>query len=223
MNTTDMKQKYVSAHVHEMNNIAANISGAVDLLLENKITDAEILEKYLKVVSASVGDLKMQIHNLLMLNKTSGYEESLTQDKFDLNEVAKSQLDSLKAVGDKKKIKLKFKSNLKQPITADKDKLTMVISNLLGNAVKYTDKGEVLLEIKQLKTKLEISVSDTGCGIDEKKIENLFECYSQEDSKQDGYGIGLYITAHFVKMHGGNIEVKSKKGEGSIFKVIFPA
>lgn len=223
MKNQDVKNDYISAYVHEMNNIAANISGAVDILLENKITDPEIVSKYLKIVSASVGDLKTQIQNLLTLNKISDYQEELLVKKFDLNEKSEKLTESFLAVADKKKIKLKFKTSIQDTVTVDGDKIMVVIRNLLSNALKFTKKGEVKLELSSTAEGIEICVSDTGCGMDEDKIESLFDCYAQGENKKEGFGIGLYISKHFVKMHGGIIDVKSKKGEGSVFKVVLPA
>lgn len=223
MSNQEMKNDYISAYVHEMNNIATNIAGAVDILIENKISDPDVLSKYLKIVSHSVGDLKLQIQNILMLNKVVDYKEELVAKKTDLNEICNHLIESFVAVADRKKLKLKFKTTLKDKVTIDGEKLTVVIRNLLSNALKCTEKGEVKLEVKQNPENLEIIVSDTGRGIEADKINSLFECYAQGEDKQGGFGIGLYISRHFVKMHKGNIEVNSKKGEGSVFKVVLPA
>ena len=117
--------------------------------------------------------------------------------------------------------------NLPYYIYTDGIKLRQVLLNLLGNAIKFTNEGEVILSIDSTKNKetqnhtLNFSVSDTGMGISEAELNKLFEAFSQTESgkeSQEGTGLGLVISRQFVQLMGGDITVESELGKGTTFK-----
>lgn len=111
-------------------------------------------------------------------------------------------------------------------VVADQDRLQQILYNLIGNAIKYTDEGKVVVLAKNWGDYVEISVSDTGRGIPKNQLETIFNPFTQGDRSLSrdvgGTGIGLSITKQLVDLHGGNIEVKSKVGEGSVFSFTLP-
>ena len=128
----------------------------------------------------------------------------------------------------KKGLKLSFNktkaSNVK--INIDKDRLRQVLVNLVGNAIKYTKKGEIIVREYEEKGRLYIRVSDTGFGMTEEERKNLFQKFyrikTEETEEIRGTGLGLWIVNNIIKEMNGNISVESIKGIGSHFIVSFP-
>lgn len=113
------------------------------------------------------------------------------------------------------------------PLQGDRHRLHEVLVNLLENAIEFTPPGgEVCLKIKQVKFDLVMEVEDTGCGIPESELPNIFERFYKVDKSRrrssKGSGLGLAIARQLVELHGGKIEVESRIGEGSTFRVFLP-
>lgn len=106
-------------------------------------------------------------------------------------------------------------------VQADENRLQQILHNLIGNAIKFTDRGDVTVSAVHRENIVEIQVKDTGIGIDEAHIEDVFKSFEQLDSsisrQYGGTGLGLSITKHLIELHGGSIRVKSKQGKGSCF------
>ena len=112
-------------------------------------------------------------------------------------------------------------------IMVDQDKLRQVILNIIDNAIKYTNKGGITIELKKLDGEEEIKVSDTGEGMTKKEIESLFQMFSRATAgtqlHTEGAGIGLYVARQFIEMHGGKIWAESPgKSKGSAFYIQLP-
>jgi two-component system sensor histidine kinase BaeS len=112
-------------------------------------------------------------------------------------------------------------------VEIDRDRMTQVFVNLLGNAIRYTpDHGLVTVNIRVEASSAILSFLDTGPGIDHQKLPFIFERFYREDEsrkrEEGGAGLGLSIAKGFVEVHGGNIKVKSTKGEGTMFEVKLP-
>ncbi len=112
-------------------------------------------------------------------------------------------------------------------MAVDPDKIERIILNLLSNAIKFTGSGgNIYVNIKDCKDSITISVKDTGIGIPQDKIENIFERFVQVDKtlrrNKEGSGIGLYLVKSFVNMHEGNIDIQSVIGKGSEFIINIP-
>ena len=113
-----------------------------------------------------------------------------------------------------------------QPLNTDREKLRHIILNLLGNAVKFTERGEIRISACQQNGSLNLAVSDTGIGIDKKDLDQIFEKFHQGDlsatKKYQGTGLGLAIVKQFVNLLGGEVAVESEVGKGSVFTVTLP-
>jgi signal transduction histidine kinase len=112
------------------------------------------------------------------------------------------------------------------PLRTNPGKLKMVIKNLIGNAVKFTEQGSVVVEAHSQQEGIAISVSDTGIGIPPAEVRNIFEPFLQVERsttrRYGGIGLGLHIVKRLLEMLGGTIEVQSTIGHGSIFRVWMP-
>lgn len=109
-------------------------------------------------------------------------------------------------------------------ITADKMSVQRIISNLVENALKFTEQGGVILTLKELEQHIELSVSDTGCGISEANISRIFDRFFRGDSsrKYPGNGLGLSLVQAFINAHNWTIECQSEEGKGTTFLIKIP-
>ena len=111
-------------------------------------------------------------------------------------------------------------------MNTDREKLRQIILNLLGNAVKFTERGEIRISACQQNGSLNLAVSDTGIGIEKKDLDQIFEKFHQGDlsssKKYRGTGLGLAIVKKFVNLLGGEVAVESEVGKGSVFTVTLP-
>ena len=119
---------------------------------------------------------------------------------------------------EQKRLKLKSDISGSLPaVYADPDRLRQVLHNLIYNAIKFTNEGEIVLDAKVNENFIEVSVSDTGRGIPEEDQKRIFEQFEQVERKDEGTGLGLSITKEIIVLHGGKIKVSSKNGKGTTF------
>jgi signal transduction histidine kinase len=111
-------------------------------------------------------------------------------------------------------------------VLADKNRLSQVLKNLLGNAIKFTDNGSITLKADVVENHLLITVEDTGVGISSSELEKIFtklyQAYTGDDRKNEGAGLGLYICREIIKKHKGEIWADSEIGKGSCFSIKIP-
>ena len=184
--------------------------------------------EYLKIMKENCYRLMKLINNLLDISKLdSGFIKLNCHNRNIVNIVEDITL-SLVPYVESKDIELIFDTNVEEKIMAvDSDKMERIILNLLSNAVKFTPPGgKIYVNVQCDDKNVHIVVKDTGVGIPEDKLKIIFERFGQAGNgtveENKGSGIGLYLAKSFVHLHGGQISVKSKKGEGSEFTVTLP-
>lgn len=177
----------------------------------------------------SSSDLLLQIiNNILDLSKIDAGTVELSPELFDLSGLINEKVNLLTVLAERKGLgfEVSFGSSIPREIIADKTRLIQVLTNLIGNAIKFTEKGKISLSVKKVKDigdkiKLMFSITDTGIGIKEEEIPKLFPYFSQLDStltkRFQGAGLGLAISKSLVELMGGEIAVKSEIGIGSTF------
>lgn len=185
-------------------------------------------EQYIKVIKQNCYRLMRLINNLLDTTKLdSGY---LKLNLVNCNIVNLIEEITLSVVyyAESKNINIVFDTDVEEKIMAvDPDKIERIILNLLSNAIKFTGSGgNIYVNIKDCKDSITISIKDTGIGIPQDKIENIFERFVQVDKtlrrNKEGSGIGLYLVKSFVNMHEGTIDIQSVIGKGSEFIINIP-
>jgi signal transduction histidine kinase len=129
--------------------------------------------------------------------------------------------DTLKPTAAEKKIDLQADIPAWQ-VPADEKLLRRVLTNLVSNAIKFTEKGFVRIYAKQDEKCYFITVEDSGIGMSEQEIKGLFQKYHQIHADKPGYGLGLFISRQIVESHGGTLSVTSRPGEGSVFTITLP-
>lgn len=219
------KSRFLSIMSHEIRTPMNAVIGFTNLLLLNPREDQ--LE-YLKPIKYSADNLMVIINDILNFNKIEEGMVNLEQADFNLEELLKNiyainkQLTNEKNIG----LKLNYDPAITSMITGDSVRLGQIIGNLVNNAIKFTQTGEVVINtrlVKQDEDKISVyfEVKDSGIGIPEEKQEYIFEIFTQASTETTrmfgGTGLGLAICRKLVKLMGGEIIVKSNPGKGSVF------
>ena len=231
-----IKDEFLANTSHELRTPLHGIIGITQSLIDGaggKLS--KIANHNLALIEMSSKRLTNLVNDILDFSKLRNKDIELQRAPVDL----KSLVDvvnelSLPLVHQKNVILKNIIKNDIPLVNADENRLQQVIFNLIGNAIKFTESGEITISAVQVLLPndnqeleyIEITVSDTGIGIPEDKLDKIFESFEQGDGsierKYGGTGIGLSIAKHLVKLHGGNITVKSTIGEGSKFSFTLP-
>jgi len=189
---------------------------------------------YLNLIQRNVKRLTELTNQLLDFRKIESGKMKLELSLGDIIYFTKKVTETFHDLAGKKSLKLEFISESESSITYfDADKLEKILSNLIANAVKFTEKGGVTVKVREIyrdkseKDKhIEITVEDSGIGIPEDHLKNIFNPFHQVDlsqtRKNEGTGIGLALTENLVKLYKGDINVSSQPGKGSCFTVVLP-
>ncbi len=185
-------------------------------------------QQYLDIISHSGEHLLNLINDILEMSKIEAGRVTLNPNCFDLYRLLHSLEEMLRLKANSKGLELIFECapNVPQYIITDDKKLRQVLINLLGNAIKFTQRGEVIFRVSSSgkagreKVKINFEVEDTGPGIADEELDCLFEAFSQTEigiKSGEGTGLGLPISKQFVQLMGGEIRVKTQVGQGSLF------
>ena len=224
-----MKDEFISMASHELRTPITTIRGFLSMMLEGDFGQiSEVGRKNLKIMEASTNRLANLVEDLLNVSRIEQKRLEIKPMKIDAKEILNSVGDEFVLRVQEKKLSLKINIAKDLPaVSADQDKLRQVIINLVGNAVKYTKKGEIeIIAFKQDEKFVRIAVKDSGVGISAQNRENLFNKFyrvQNDDTKGIvGTGLGLWITRQLVELMGGKIFVDSIEHVGSQFYFIIP-
>lgn len=194
------------------------------LLHRRNITEEERLE-YAGAIIQSVKCLSDLISNMLRLNKLEKQAIVPQAEAYDLCEQLCGCVMQFDALMESKGIEFEAELEDHAVITADESLLEMVWNNLFSNAMKFTPEGgKVILRQHRSADGIEVSVSDTGCGMDEETQKKIFEKFYQGDTSHstEGNGLGLALVSRILQLLDGDVAVKSEPGKGSVFTVRLP-
>lgn len=230
---TASKSLFLSNMSHEIRTPLNGIIGITELLLQDKL-DKRIL-KMLSSIKYSADNLIKIINEILDFSKIEAGKTDFERIDFNLKRLLNELMSNLDFAAKAKKLELRFDINEGVPdfVNGDPVKLTQVLTNLIGNAIKFTDSGFVKLVVNSDKPEeykniegIYFSVIDTGVGIPYDKLESIFVSFQQSDSsttrKFGGTGLGLTISKNFVELQGGKMYVESELGKGSNFQFVYP-
>jgi PAS domain S-box-containing protein len=224
-----MKTDFVSLVSHELRTPLTSIKGYVDLLLDGEVGELEAeQQEFLGIVRNNAERLVGLINDLLDISRIEAGKVDLNRTMIDLSAVAERVATSFRPQIEAKqqRLTLDFARDL-PPISADADRITQVLTNLLSNAYKYTPSGgELHIAVSATNGQARIDVRDSGIGLTPEEHAQLFTKFfrarNRTTQEVGGTGLGLAITQSLVESHGGTISVKSAPGEGSTFTVCLP-
>lgn len=214
----ETKDLFTNMIAHELRAPLTAIRGYASLL-DEKLVDAE-QKKYASRVKESSERLITIVNDLLDVARIQSGKLSVTKEEIDIAAIVVDVIDELKISAKEKNIQLTYsKSNDRYIAMADKKRLHQALTNLVSNAIKYTQNGSIELSLEEKKAYVEIRVKDTGMGIsseDQKKLFAPFFRVAQDDvSKITGTGLGMWITKQLIELMGATIGVESIKGVGT--------
>jgi PAS domain S-box-containing protein len=223
---TRAKSDFLATMSHEIRTPMNGILGMADVLWESPLNAQQM--QYLEVIRRAGSDLRLLIDDILDLSKIDAGHLELEHAGFDLEEVVDRAIELTAVKARAKGIVLlsHLSPGLGTSFTGDPSRLRQVLVNLLGNAVKFTERGEIVLTCKNHESGkpglIEFAVSDTGIGIPPDKLETIFDDFTQADPsitrKYGGSGLGLGISRRIVEAMGGSLTVASAPGYGSTFR-----
>ncbi|BGE84701.1 MULTISPECIES: response regulator [Methylosinus] len=221
------KSQFLANMSHELRTPLNSILILADTLADDDELDAEHTESA-KVIGESGHHLLALINDILDLSKIEAGRLELVEESVRIDDALASIARTFAAPADRKGVALTVETAPGAPsvIRADGRRLIQVLLNLVGNAVKFTDRGEVRVTASPMDGGVRFSVSDTGVGIAPNQIESVFTAFQQVDGttsrRYGGTGLGLTISRDLVTLMGGRIEVQSILGQGSVFSFILP-
>lgn len=225
------KSRFLANMSHEIRTPMNAVIGFTELLSGH--VETEKARRYLEVIRSSGSSLLNLINDILDLSKLESAEFEMNLQPCDIRELASRVrlLFSQSAQDKGLALRVNVGDEVPRLVTMDEERIRQVIVNLMGNAIKFTEKGTVALDIGcpekgEGKVTLEIAVTDTGIGIDETDRRKIFKPFQQGAGAgqitEEGTGLGLSISRSIVKLCGGDLEVESNVGRGSMFTARFP-
>ncbi|GLS45209.1 ATP-binding protein [Methylobacterium brachythecii] len=220
------KSRFLATVSHEFRTPLNGILGMADLVLETGL-DAE-QRTYVEAVQTSGRALLTLVDGILDFSRIEAGKLDLAAEPFDVAATVEGVVELLAPRAQDKglEIALDVSEDFLAQRVGDADRVRQILLNLAGNAIKFTEAGGVGVSLSQAEGAVVLSIEDTGPGIPEERIPLLFEEFEQGDGSasrsHEGTGLGLAITQRLVDRMGGRIEVNSKPGRGSVFRVILP-
>jgi signal transduction histidine kinase len=213
-----MQREFINVAAHELRTPTQAIIGYSDLFYLRP----ESRELAIKAIARNAERLERLTHDILDVTRIEGHRLDLNKEKFDVSEVVASAIEDTKRRVDDNNDSIKFQyTPRKIVVEADRMRISQVVSNLLGNAVKFTKQGTVYISADSKDGEAVVSVKDSGTGIDPEIVSRLFTKFTSKS--QTGTGLGLFISKSIIEAHGGRIWAENNKdSKGATFTFRMP-
>ncbi|MEA3289141.1 MAG: response regulator [Campylobacterota bacterium] len=219
---TKIKSEFLANMSHEIRTPMNGIIGMSHLALQTKLDKKQ--KSFMQKIDKSAKSLLTIINDILDISKIEANKLTIENIKFDLFKVIDNVIDLVELKVHEKNLEIivSYDHSVGKNFYGDPVRITQVITNLVGNAIKFTDEGEVGIYIKKVNdNRFRFEIKDTGIGLTKSEQENLFESFNQADGtitrKYGGTGLGLAISKQLIELMNGEIQVESKIGKGSSF------
>lgn len=217
-----IKRDFVTNASHELRTPLTSIKGFAETLMEELSGDQR---RYAEIIRNNADRLMQLVQDIMLLSDLES-RQILNKETIDFTRLIREVVSLFEPTAQKKNIQITLKCPDRISITADAFKLQQVFINLIDNALKYSERGTISVEVSQEQNQVIVQVKDTGLGIPVEDQERIFERFYVVDKSRSrqagGTGLGLSIVKHIVTMHNGTIEVQSRPGLGSTFIVKLP-
>ena len=218
------RERLLLTITHDIKAPAASIAGFIDLLSE--YVDRPKAVGYLQSISGSANHLLQLVSALLDYHKLESGKAERHEVSFQPTALVSECVAQMQPLAMAKQLRLATDINVAEDMFCRSDafRIKQIVNNLVSNAIKYTDEGEVRVGITVLNGWMTLSVSDTGCGMTPEELQSVFNAFTRLPGAQgkEGVGLGLTITREIVTLLGGRINVASTKGKGTTFRVCLP-
>lgn len=226
-----IKSNIISTVSHEFRTPLTSLKGYLSMLLEKITTQSKGQPEqiWLKAMVENVNRLETLVLNLLLMTESNSGGICLIEEKVEMADLVNQCIARVEPLTRSKNIEVSFEPQNQIEITGDGEKLSLAVTNLLENAIKFNlEDGKVNVSLRECPRGdgIEIRIEDTGIGIPQDRIQFLFESFTQADMtptrKFSGAGLGLPVAKAIIEAHGGSIDVSSSPGMGSEFKIWLP-
>ncbi len=226
----NLRQDFVSRFTHDLRTPLAASNRVLKLLREGRFFEVSPpVEQIFSTMITSNDDLLHMVNSLLEVYRYEADCKQINFEKININDLVRDVFQELTPLAEEKDLILKF--NLSEndsgnseisTIIADRIEIKRVLTNLIGNAIKFTQVGFVEVSLKLDSSTVEIKIKDTGTGIYPEEQAILFERFRTGKHKNSGSGLGLYLSCRIIEAHNGSINVESEPGNGSLFTINLP-
>lgn len=224
----DMRKEFVANVSHEIGTPLTTIKGYSELLLDGAIDDKSVAMDFLKEINVAADRMKLLRDDLLDLSRFDTRVNKFNKERTDLVEIARGCIRQNKVVAEGREQKIVFDDPLiPMYIYADVARVNQVITNIISNAMKYSDKGSVIkISMGATRSVYMLSISDNGIGMPPEALDRIFDRFYRVDKARSrsmgGNGLGLSIAKEIMDAHSGSIDVVSQLGQGTTMVLKFP-
>jgi signal transduction histidine kinase len=224
-----LKDEFFSMISHDLRTPLFSIHGFAQILLDDgEELDNATRTEFLTTIQRQVLQLTEMVNNLLDLNRLNEGKFELMKEPVVIPDLVHQIILKLQGFAHQSQVRLRSRISPTLPVvSADKERLEQVLTNLIGNGIKFTEAdGEVVVSAVKVKNEIQIDVEDSGIGIPPEELEQIFSRYYQAEHHDKrltkGSGLGLHISQKIVEAHGGRIWAESVVNQGSIFRFTLP-
>ncbi|AKV03212.1 Sensory box histidine kinase [Labilithrix luteola] len=203
-------------------NVIQLSSSELERRLQDDEPDVERAERAVQVIQRSTTRARDLVQDAMDAMRLAGGAMPIERDSYDARELSAEAIDAVNVLAQRKGVRLSMRIDVTRTIDCDAPRVLQVLSNLLGNAIKFTPAGgQVVLSVEDALAGVRFAVTDTGRGISDEELGAIFARYWTRD-RAAGIGLGLWIAKAIVEAHGGTLTVRSRLGEGSTFSFVLP-
>ena len=222
-NISQIRTKFVANASHELKTPIFSIKGFVETLLDGALNDPKVNTDFLKKIYNQTERLENILTDLIDISKIESGDLKLNKKYLPINDILSFIDNSYKHLAKKKGLKLEIPDTKDLKVYVDKEHIETVFSNIIKNAINYSDTGKIVVSVKEINNSINIKISDNGIGIKDEVIDKIFQRFFRVDDdrsrKTGGSGLGLAIVKHILDAHQIEYNIKSEHNVGTTFSL----